>query len=122
MQLSEQSFARYTPYVQLLESVPPQQVLVLFNRYEPLLQQAFSELGYPDELFKNRLLQAIELLLATPQVQYPLQLVRPSVMYQFADPALEQLPAAQKQMLRLGPNHQRRIKELLQQYKQQLQQ
>ena len=118
MQLDAKSFARYTPYVQLFESAPPEQVLALFNRYEPLLQQAFSELGYPDELFKNRLVQAIDLLLATPQVQYPLQLVRPSVMYQFADPALEQLPAAQKQMLRLGPDNQQRIKALLQKYKQ----
>ncbi|MBU2115313.1 MAG: DUF3014 domain-containing protein, partial [Gammaproteobacteria bacterium] len=41
--LAEQSFARYQPYVQLLESVPPQQIVALFNRYEPLLQQAFAE-------------------------------------------------------------------------------
>lgn len=122
MQLNEQSFARYTPYVQLIESVPPQQLIALFNRYEPLLQQAFSELGYPDDLFKNRMLQAIDALLATPQVEYPLQLVRPSVMYQFADPALEQLPAAQKQMLRLGPDNQQRLKAVLQRYRSALQQ
>ncbi len=119
--LDEDSFARYQPYIQLLESVPPQQVIALFNRYEPLLQQAFAELGYPDELFKNRLLQAIEVLLATPELQYPLPLQRPSVMYQFADPQVEQLPAAQKLMLRMGPDNQQRIKLLLQRYRQVLQ-
>ncbi|GAB2934501.1 DUF3014 domain-containing protein [Rheinheimera gaetbuli] len=119
--LAEESFARYQPYVQLLESVPPQQMIALFNRYEPLMQQAFSELGYPDDLFKNRLLQAIDVLLATPELQYPLQLERPSVMYQFADPQLEQLPAAQKLMLRLGPDNQKRIKALLKDYKKALQ-
>lgn len=119
--LAEESFARYEPYVQLLESVPPQQMITLFNRYEPLMQQAFSELGYPDDLFKNRLLQAIDVLLATPELQYPLQLEQPSVMYQFADPQLEQLPAAQKLMLRLGPDNQQRIKQLLRRYRQALQ-
>ncbi|MEH8018068.1 DUF3014 domain-containing protein [Rheinheimera muenzenbergensis] len=118
LQLDEASFARYQPYIQLLESVPPQQMVALFNRYEPLLQQAFADLGYPDELFKNRLLQAIDLLLATPELQYPLQLQRPSVMYEFADPQLEQLPAAQKLMLRLGPDNQQRVKVLLQRYRQ----
>lgn len=121
MQLSEQHFARYEPYIQLLESVPAAQLLPLFNRYEPLLQQAYAELGYPDELFKNKLLAAIAVLLETPEVQYPVQLVRPSVVYQFADPMLEQLPAAQKQMIRLGPDNQKRIKAVLRQYQQALQ-
>jgi hypothetical protein len=121
MQLDDNSFKRYTPYIQLLESVPPQQMIKLFNRYEPLLQQAYAEQGYPDQLFKNKLIAAIDMLLATPEVNYPLALVRPAVIYEFADPAIEQLPAAQKQMIRLGPDNQRRVKALLQQYRQLLQ-
>lgn len=118
MQLEQSSFSRYTPYIQLLESVEPAQMVKLFNRYEPLLQQAYAEQGYPDELFKNKLIAAIDMLLATPEVSYPLALKRPSVVYEFADPTLEQLPAAQKQMLRLGPDNQRRVKVLLRQYRQ----
>ncbi len=116
-QLDEASFKRYQPYVQLLESVKPAQLVALFNRYEPLLQQAYAELGYPDQLFKNKLIEAIDELLATPDVNYPLALERPAVVYIFADPAIEQLPPAQKQMLRLGPDNQRKIKALLQQYR-----
>lgn len=121
MQLDNSSFVRYQPYIQLLESVPPRQIVQLFNHYEPLLQQAYAEQGYPDELFKNKLIAAIDQLLATPEVEYPLALQRPSVVYIFADPAIEQLPAAQKQMIRLGPDNQKRLKALLEQYKQQLQ-
>lgn len=121
MQLDESSFVRYQPYIELLESVPPEQMLALFNRYEPLLQQAYAELGYPDELFKNKLISAIDLMLATPEVSYPLALERPSVVYVFADPAIEQLPAVQKQMIRLGPDNQQRFKVVLQHYKQLLQ-
>ncbi|MDP2715262.1 DUF3014 domain-containing protein [Rheinheimera sp.] len=118
--LEQQSFGRYEPYIQLLESVPPQQLIPLFQRYEPLLQQAYAELGYPDELFKNKLIAAIDLLLATPEVEYPLELERPSVVYIFADPAIEQLPAPQKQMIRLGPDNQNKIKALLQRYRAEL--
>jgi hypothetical protein len=121
MQLDESSFARYRPYIELIESVSAEQMLVLFNRYEPLLQQAYAELGYPDELFKNKLIAAIDVMLATPEVSYPLALERPSVVYVFADPAIEQLPAAQKQMIRLGPDNQQRFKAVLQRYKQLLQ-
>ena len=117
MQLNDTHFARYEPYIQLLESVPEQQLVALFNRYEPLMQQAYAELGYPDQLFKNTLLQAIDMLLATPEVSYPLALERPSVMYTFADSQIEQLPAAQKQMIRLGPDNQQRVKALLKRYK-----
>lgn len=120
-QLDEASFKRYEPYIQLLESVKPAQLVALFNRYEPLLQQAYAELGYPDQLFKNKLIEAIDELLATPDVNYPLALERPAVVYVFADPAIEQLPAAQKQMIRLGPDNQQRVKALLRQYRQQLQ-
>lgn len=116
--LTGDSFKRYEPYIQLLESVPPAQMLALFDRYEPLLQLAYAELGYPDELFKRKLVAAIDLLLDTPQVSYPITLVRPSVVYEFADAELEQLPAAQKQMLRLGPANQQKVKVLLRQYKQ----
>lgn len=121
LQLDEASFKRYQPYIQLLESVKPAQLITLFNRYEPLLQQAYADLGYPDQLFKNKLLEAIDVLLATPEVEYPLALERPAVVYVFADPAIEQLPPAQKQMIRLGPGNQQRVKALLRQYQQQLQ-
>lgn len=115
MQLDQTSFTRFTPYIDLLESVPPAQLMQLFTRYEPLLQQAYAEQGYPDELFRTKLLSAIDVLLATPEISYPQPLVRPGVMYQFADAELEALPAAQKQMLRLGPQNLAKVKALLRQ-------
>lgn len=118
--LNISNFDRYVPYIQLLESVPPQQVIALYHHFEPLLQQAYHEQGYPEEDFTERLHQAINVLLSTPEVSYPLSLERPSVMYTFEDISTEQLPAAQKQMLRLGPDNQKRVKVLLKQYQQQL--
>jgi hypothetical protein len=43
--------------------------------------------------------------LATPQPAEPIALVRPNVMYIFADPALESRPAGQKLLIRMGPDN-----------------
>lgn len=111
---------RYEPYIQLLESVPARQLLALKQRYQPLLDEAFAELGYPDVTFDQRLRQAIALLLATPTAPIAAELIRPSVMYTYADEQLEALPEAQKQVLRLSPAQQQRFKALLTTYQQAL--
>ncbi|CAM5217828.1 DUF3014 domain-containing protein [Alishewanella longhuensis] len=111
---------RYEPYIQLLESVPARQLLALKQRYQPLLDEAFAELGYPDVTFDQRLRQAIAVLLATPTAPSAAELTRPSVMYTYADEQLEALPEAQKQVLRLSPAQQQRFKALLTTYQQAL--
>jgi hypothetical protein len=50
-------------------------------------------------------------VLATPEIEEPIALTRKSVMYKYADPQLEQLTPMQKQLLRMGPDNIRRIKE-----------
>lgn len=112
--------ARYEPYIQLLESVPARQLLALKQRYQPLLDEAFAELGYPDLTFDQRLRQAIAVLLATPTVAPDAELSRPAVIYIYADANLEALPEAQKQVLRLSPEQQQRFKTLLTSYRQAL--
>jgi len=52
----------------------------------------------------------IDNLLAAPDITTDIALVRPNVMYQFADPKLEELSAGQKLMLRMGPTNAATIK------------
>jgi hypothetical protein len=77
---------------------------VYFHFY-PLFQDAYQSLGLPGHYFNDRLVEVIDSLLATPELSTPPDLVRPSVMYQFADPALEALPSGQKVLLRMGPEN-----------------
>lgn len=113
--------ARYTPFVLLAEGVDVAAAVKLYERMYPLLQGAYRELGFPGKSFHRRLVEVVDVLLATPQPAYPLrvQLVevkgtvpseRPWVRYEYADPALEALPAGQKILLRVGPEHQKRLK------------
>ena len=59
--------------------------------------------------------QVIDHLLATPDVPAPVALAQPKVLYEFADPALEQLSAGQKIMIRMGPVDESRAKAKLRQ-------
>jgi hypothetical protein len=111
---------RYTPFVLLAETVDLHQVVALYVRMYPLLQQAYEDLGYPHRYFNDRLIAVIDLLLATPEPQAPVAVylphiegpmpARPWVLYRFADPALQQLAAGQKLLVRMGPVNERRLK------------
>lgn len=115
-QLDTANYARYNLYLDLLESAPKEQVVALFNQLYPLMQAAYQELGYPEQQFRDRVQQAIKVLLAAPEVADGPMLVLDSVQYSFADAELEQLGLAPKQMIRLGQKNQQRLKLLLAAY------
>ncbi|MCT6700116.1 DUF3014 domain-containing protein [Rheinheimera sp. 4Y26] len=115
-QLDSANYARYNLYLDLLESAPKEQVVTLFNQLYPLMQSAYQELGYPEQQFRDRVQQAIKVLLAAPEVADSPMLVLDSVQYSFADAELEQLGLAAKQMIRLGQKNQQRLKLLLAAY------
>jgi hypothetical protein len=102
--------ARYAPYMRVLEAVDPQQLVHWYARNYSLFQDAYRQLGYPDGYFNDRLVEVIDHLLATPEPTAPPALVRPKVMYEYADPALESLSAGQKMLLRAGPADEAQIK------------
>lgn len=108
--IRQENYDRYTPYVKLLESLDTDTFTDLYTQYYPLFQEAYVELGYPSAYFNDRLVSVIDHLLATPQVDRPVRLVRPHVLYKFADPDLEQLSSGQKAMIRMGPENAERVK------------
>ena len=115
--LSQQNYTRYAPLMDVVRNVDPKALAAIYFRLYPLFQQAYESLGYPGKYFNDRLVQAIDSLLATPDVQAPIALVRPKVFYQFADPRLEALPAGQKLLIRMGPQNAAILKDKLQQFR-----
>jgi Protein of unknown function (DUF3014) len=97
------NFQRYVPYVQAVQAMDMKKLAALYVRFYPLFQQAYQSLGYPNGYFNDRLVVTIDNLLATPDIITDIAVVRPNVMYQFADPKLEELSAGQKLLLRMGP-------------------
>jgi len=113
--LSQQNYQRYAELMDVVRTSDPKALAAVYFRLYPLFQQAYENLGYPGKYFNDRMVQAIDSLLATPDVQGPITLVRPKVFYQFADPKLEALPAGQKVLIRMGPQNASIIKQKLQQ-------
>ena len=66
------------------------------------------------------LIAVIDQLLETPMPEGPVQLVRPHVLYEFADPELEALSAGQKLLIRMGNDHAARVKSLLTSFREQV--
>jgi hypothetical protein len=112
---------RYTPYVLLLETVDLRQAVDIYVRIYPSLQRAYEALGYPGSYLNDRLVQVLDQLLATPEIDVPIEVrlppiegpvrpVRPWVLYEFVDPDLQSLTSGQKALLRTGSSNERRIK------------
>jgi Protein of unknown function (DUF3014) len=113
--VDNKNYARYEPYVRALALVDPDAAVDLYKRYYPLLEEAFRELGLKKKNFHSVMIGAIDNILAAPDIQGDLLLLRPKVFYQYADPALEKLPQTHKLMLRMGPENARSVKASLRQ-------
>jgi len=101
---------RYAPYVSAAEAIDTARLLGYYVRLYPLFQQAYVELGYPNGYFNDRVIVVIDHLLAAPEPAAPIELTQPKVMYQFADPALEERSSGQKIMMRAGLDNELRLK------------
>ena len=94
----------------MLEAIEPHALVQAYVRTYPLFQRAYEELGFPGKYFNDRLREAIDDLLATPELATPPELMQPRVLYEFADPDLETRSAGQKMLLRMGPENAARMK------------
>lgn len=106
----ERNDMRYAPYMQIVDAVDPQALVTWYVHAYPLFQQAYRQLGYPKGYFNDRLIVAIDDLLAAPEPTRPLALVRSKAFYVYADPALEARSTGQKLLLRVGPANEAKIK------------
>lgn len=118
--LNPEGFHRYDAYVDSIAKMDEQTLMVTYKQMTPMLEEAFTELGYSNAKFNDRMLQAIKILLAAPIIEDPIELSSISVNYQFVDPNLEALPSAQKLLIRMGPENTRKLKVALRKLENQL--
>lgn len=104
------NYERYNGLTALFTGISPETLSEIFHTLRPLFETAYSELGYPGDKIDNSIIAAIDLILATPAINDPVELRAESVNYLYADPELEALPPVQKQLLRTGPENSAKIK------------
>jgi hypothetical protein len=113
--IAPENYSRYSPFVTTVNKLDAGTVVGLYRGLQPLFQTAYEDLGNPNKLFNERLLEIIDHLLETPDVTGPVRLVQPSVYYRYADPKLEALSSGQKALIRMGPENAAVIKAKLRQ-------
>lgn len=107
--IDKESFARYRTATEVFASLDTKGMVSLFHRLEPLLDEAYRDLGYPGRSFEGALKDALGKVLEVEPIDGPIELVPGVESFRFADPELERSTPLTKQLLRLGPQNLRRV-------------
>ena len=111
--LDPRTYERYAGLADAVASIDPAGGARLYATLKPRIEEAYRELGHADTPFDRTLERAIVQLLDTPLQEGPLRVEPRGIVYGFADEDLEELTAAQKQLLRMGPRNARVIQRAL---------
>ncbi|WDE06997.1 DUF3014 domain-containing protein [Thalassomonas viridans] len=109
----ENSVRRFSLYVDLLRSMESERLVEWYMELKPLINEAYSELGYPDDDFTHTLQDAITRVLDMEIPKESMEVIRPSVMFRYKDPEIEAMDDADKLLLRLGKENLLVIKSVL---------
>ncbi|MDO8907190.1 MAG: DUF3014 domain-containing protein [Pseudohongiella sp.] len=119
-EMTPATHTRFTPMVDMLVTLDPQQGVAIYRALRPLFQEAYAELGYQGS-FDAVLVRAIDQIMNAQLETGPFQLIKPSVMFLYAEGRIEDLPPVQKQLLRLGPENTAKLQAVLPAYRERLQ-
>ena len=107
-----EAIARYHKAINALRSIDMQAAVDLFIEIEPVLDEIFHGLGYPEtKTFRGRLTEACTVILETPVMKGEGGLVHVAAnLYKYSNPQLESLLPVQKLLLRLGEANREEIR------------
>lgn len=119
--IAPSSFARYDGLAETIATLDPAAVATAYRTIRPRLNEAYHNLGRAESDVDVAVNQALDLLISTPIPEGPIRVVEGrGATWAYADPTLEALSPAQKQLLRLGPQNQAKVIETLRQIRRQL--
>ena len=105
------SYHRYDGIAAATDGLDARGVAHFYATIKPRIDDAYHDLAGSDPNFDKTLERAIVVLLRTPVVDDDVQLQSTSkVTYAFAKPEFQDLSAAQRQFLRMGPQNVRLVK------------
>jgi len=107
------SYRRYDRYAAAVSSLDARGTARLYATLKPRVTDAYGRLAPADREFDHVLERAIIELLEVPVVDGAVELVPHGAVYAFADERLQALSAAQKQLLRMGPQNVRMVQSKL---------
>ena len=119
MTIDPASYPRYDGLAALVSSLDARSVADAYRTIQPRLDEAYRALGRAEGSVDTAVSVTLQIPIDTPVVREPIRLVPgQGATYAYADPKLEALRPAQKQLLRMGPDNLARVQERLRQIKQ----
>lgn len=101
---------RYDAFVTFASGLDARRLVAVYKRFYPQFQKTYRSIGYPDGHFNDRVVQAIDDLLAAPAPAGAIFLDQPRVLYEYAESSLERRSVGQRMMIRIGPEHAAKLK------------
>ncbi len=111
---------RFDTLIDTLVSIEPQAAMSIYRAFKPLFQEAYAEIGFQED-FDAVLVRAIDQVMEVQLPEGPFQLIKPSVMFLYADTRIEDMDPVDKQLIRIGPANTAKLKERLPAYRERLQ-
>ena len=105
--IDPKSYRRYDEYAAAIGALDAPSTARLYLTVKPRITEAYRALGFPEGDFDLVLERAMHELVTTPLIEKDIVLKEKVITYKFDDPTVESLTAAQKQLLRMGPNNMR---------------
>ncbi|WP_223645974.1 DUF3014 domain-containing protein [Corallococcus sp. EGB] len=106
---SSESHTRYDAVTRVIVSLDAKKAGQVYQELKPLLDAAHAELAPPGRSLDTTLSQAIGRLTRVPVPKTPPELTPKGALFVYADPNLEALSAAEKHLLRMGPENMRKV-------------
>ena len=107
--LDPAGYRRYDELARILASLDVEGAAEIYRRLEPLMDEAYAELGYPDTPFTTAFRRAVVRVLETPEIPAAPGVVPVASFFAYDDDRLEELPPVQKQILLMGPDNLRAV-------------
>ena len=114
--MDQVAHSRFDQVVSTFVETDTDSAVIIYQMLLPLFQQAYAEIGFRNVSFDETLRAAINNVLRTTNMEGPYQLVKPSVMYLYADSSVENLAEVHKQLLRIGPDNTSALKAKLREF------
>lgn len=99
------SYHRYDTVAAVVDSLDTEGTVALYRELKPLMDEAYAEISPRGASFDDRVAEVFDELLAVPVLSGNVEVEQKVVTYTYADPRLEGMTAAQRQLLRMGPDN-----------------
>jgi hypothetical protein len=116
--LDPASYRRFDGIASAVASLDPKAVADAYRTIQPRLDEAYRALGRSENSVDQAVRAALQVLIDTPAVDDPILLVPGAgATFAYADPQLQTLRPAQKQLIRMGPKNSARVTSRLREIK-----